>query len=361
MKKTYILFIASIILSSGQLPVYAQSEESQEQKVLKAEERSEEAFQKPETVKEILEILKERAQLKLKEKRKELLRRKRISASTYISFENNPLNDSSTKGDYSVEQDFSINWQPAFNKTFGADIGYWLVDQEYFEQTDLSSLDHAVNATMKYTPFEKSRLRLEPGVEYEWLYYARDENSSYEDFKYFLKFKNYIGQEWNYGGKYEHSFKVYDKKRARDANKTNLGLNREDNRHTIELYVTKYIGKYSIKLREKLYRNTSNDAYQEYYDYDSSKTYLTLSGSFLKDDKLYISLTPSFERKNYHHRVAVDRARYDDVREYKLSAYYSLNKNITLSYAFSHKQVDSNYTIGEYHNVTNKIGMTFDF
>ena len=361
MKKTYILFIAGIILGFGQLPVYAQSEESQEQKVLKAQERSEEAFQKPETVKEILEMLKERAQLKLKEKRKELLRRKRISVSTYISFENNPLNDSSTKGDYSIEQDFSINWQPAFNKTFGADIGYWLVDQEYFEQTDLSSLDHAVNATMKYTPFEKLRLRLEPGVEYEWLYYARDENSSYEDLKYFLKFKNYIGEKWNYGGKYEHSFKVYDKKRARDANKTNLGLNREDNRHTVELYVTKYIGKHSIKLKEKFYRNTSNDAYQEYYDYDSAKTYLTFSGTFLKNDKLNISFTPSFERKNYHHRVAVDRARYDDVREYKLGTNYSLNKNITLSYTFSHKQVDSNYTSGEYHNVTNKIGMTFDF
>jgi hypothetical protein len=361
-KRLCIFFIAAFIFNFlGYLPAYALTEESAEQNILKAEERAEDAFQKPDTVDEILSLLKERAKLKLADKRKELLRKKRISASLLTGFENNPLNDSSTKGDYFVEEDFSINWQPTFNRSLGVDVGYWLVNQEYVEQTDLSSFDQGVNATLKWYPFESGRLRLEPGAEYEWLYYREDENSSYEDLKYFLKFKHYIGQEWNYGGKYEHSFKVYDKKQARDSSKTGLGFNREDNRHTGELYITRYLGKYTIKIKGKFYRNTSNDNYQEYYDYDSGKGYLTLSRTFLKDDKLYISFAPSFERKNYHHRVAVDTARHDDIREYKLSANYSLNKNISLSYTFSHKEVDSNYTSGEYHNVTNKIGASVDF
>jgi len=225
----------------------------------------------------------------------------------------------------------------------------------------VSSFDHALNGTLKLYPAGSGEFRLEPGIEYEWLHYPFDENSGYENFKQFVKFKHYIGKNWNYGGKYEHSFKTYDKKEARNDSQANLGFNREDHRHLVELYGTRYIGKFSVKLKGKAYWNTSNDHYNEYYDYESYRGYLTLAGSFLEDDKLYVSFTPSLERKNYQDRQVVDTARYDDVMQFKLSSYYTVNKNITCSYSCTYKEVDSNYNVGEYHDVTNQLGVYIDF
>ena len=365
-KQPVFLFAASIgviaSLTIWQPPCHAVSEETAEQRSLAAEARKEEALEKPETAKDVIEMLKERALLKLEKKRREALWKTNISAAVYAGFENNPLNDSSTKGDYFSEENFFASWRPAFNEKFSANIGYSLIEQDYFEQTDVSSLNSSVNAILKYYPLESGKLRLEPGIEHEWLYYPKDEMSSYENTKHFIKFRHTINEKWNYGGKYEHSFKAYDKKRPRNAaQQYTTELNREDNRHTAELYITRFIGKYSAKVKGKIYRNTSNDHYQEYYDYDSWRAYLTLGRTFFKDERLNISFTPSFERKNYARRIAVNTARYDDVREYKADVTYQANKDISLSFNITHKEVDSNYVSGEYHDVTNKIGISYDF
>ena len=176
-----------------------------------------------------------------------------------------------------------------------------------------------------------------------------------------MKFTHYIAKEWNYGGKYEYSDKVYDKKSARFNNSANLETHREDTRNSIELWVKKFIGKYSIKLKEKSYINNGNDSYQDYYDYDSHHGYITLSGSFLKDNRLSLSYTADFEKKNYFDRVAVNTAREDRATQHGLSAYYTINKKWTFSYNFTQKQASSNAASGEFIDITNKIGLTADF
>ncbi len=198
-KSILFLVIGALILNFGLFSAYAQSDEASEQRELGIEERQEEAFGKPESVDDLVELLKERAKLKMEDRRKELLRKIKISTTLLTGYESNPLNDSDRKGDGYIEKDFSINWQPTFNKYLGADIGYWLINQNYFEQTDLSSFDHALNATLKLYPFGGGKFRLEPGIEYEWLQYPKDRSSSYDNFKQFLKFKHYIGKKWNYG------------------------------------------------------------------------------------------------------------------------------------------------------------------
>ena len=340
--------------------VHAQvSQEAVDQRESKISDKAD-FLKKPETVDDIFQMLQQRAEIKLKEKKRQLLLKTKISMGIFYGFETNPLNDSSNKGDHFTEEDFSLDWVPTFDKKFSADVGYRLYNQDYSEQTDLNTLDQAVSASLKFYPFESGKITFQPGVEYEWLWYPRDESSGYEDTKSFLKFKHYLGTDWSYGGKYEYSYKFYDNKFARDTNQNDLNYARTDYRNTVELSVTRNISQYSIKLRGKVYRNNSNEEYQKYYDYDSYRWYITFSGSLLKD-KHYISFTPDFETKNYRRRIAVNTARADHVLEYKMDAYYTFNKNVSFSYNFSNKILNSNAASGEFKDIINQIGITVDF
>lgn len=356
------LFILGFVFMINHVFLYAQTiEEKAEQREAVIEEHLE-ALEKPETAKDIVKMLKERALLKVKEKRRQLLLKTKVSASLLYGYETNVNQDAETKGDYYVEEDFSVNWQPTFNKYFGLDIGYWLVNQSYSEQTDSSSLDQALNFTVNLTPFESGKVKLSPGIEQEWLWYPLSKDSNYANLKYFLKFKHYIGKKWNYGGGYEYSEKAYDAKMARNQEKfPSPDIVREDTRQSVDFYVTRYLGKYTLKVKGKAYINFSNDQYQEYYDYDSWKPSISVSRTFLEDDKLYVSFSPSFERKSYHHRTAVDTGRYDDVYTYKTSLNYTLKKPLTLTFSNTYKKVATNYALGRYKNITNVIGITADF
>ena len=359
-----VLFLLTFIFLAAVQPAFAQkTDETAQQREFSIEDKMERLFKEDETVEGVLKLLKERAEAKIKEKRRQQLLKTRISASGYAGLESNPLNDENEKTDVFIEEDFAFNWLPTFNKDFSADIGYRLANQTYMEQTDLSTFDHVWNAILKYYPFDSHLLMLQPGIEYDWLTYPLDETATYEDIRTFTKFKHYVGKEWHYGGKYEHSSKVYSDKLARDINKVDiLGEARSDERNTVELYLQRYLGKkYSAKLRGKVYRNNSNDKYQEYYDYDGYRGYFTLAGSFLKDDKLYVTFTPDFEKKSYHHRVADNTAREDRVTQYKVDMYYTFTKNWELSYLLTRKFSSSNASGGEFDNMTNQVWFTYNF
>lgn len=357
---TVILTATSLLSSSLS---YAQStEETAEKREAKIEDKKEDLLKKLETTEEILTMIRERAEAKLAEKRRQLLRKFKIAAALKSGFETNPLNDGAEKGDGFVEEELTMNWLPTFTPHLAADVGYRLTNQSYMEQTDVSTFDNDFTASLKYYPFESHELFLQPGVTFEWLNYPRDELATYADTKMFLKFKHYIGTDWYYGGKYEYSDKVYDNKLARDINKNSLSeIVRNDHRNTVELYATRNISKYSVRLKAKAYRNNSNDEYQAYYDYYGYRGYLTLSGSFLEDDRLYLSFTPDYEVKSYDRRVAVDTARWDNILNYRLDAYYTVAKDWELAYTYSYKNSVSNAEAGEFLDITNSLGMTYRF
>ncbi len=316
---------------------------------------------KPLTADEILEILEQRAQLDMKTQQRRLLLKTTGSVGLSYGVETNPANDSSKKGDEYIEEDFSYAWIPTFSKALSANVGYNLSKQDYLKQDTLSTIDHSIDIGLKYYPFESGKLLLEPGTEYEWLLYPLDDSSDTTQIKSFLKFTHYITPQWNYGGKYEYSHKIYYKTATRDTNQKNLDFPRADDRNTFELWVKRYINKYSVKLKGKFYRNSSNDEFQKYYDYDDYTASIALGGSFLKNDKLYLSFTPSFERKNYVRRVAVDTAQADKILNYRLDVYYTLSKSWTLNYGISYRHSTSNASTSIFNDMTNQIGLTFDF
>ncbi len=365
---SFFLLAAFIFYSS---PVFAQlTDETRDQFENKQEqqredlERLREIQAAPKTAEEVLQILEEHAKRRLAKKRRAELLKTKFSAGLVTGYETNPSNsqDIAEKGDAWWEQTFSASWVPKFTNDLRADIGYNVDFKAYSEQESLNTENHSLNASFKYLPLESGKLTLEPGAKYEWNIYPFDSSSSYEQSKEFLKFTYLFNQLWSYGGKYEYANKVYDKKAALNDSGANFNFPREDDRNTLELWIKRQIGRYSIKLREKGYRNNSNSQSQHYDDYDDLDGEISLSAAFLKDSKLYVILATDYEIKNYRKRASdTTVAREDRALQYRLNTYYTLNKNWTGNYSFSLKNNNSNKATGEFNDITNSIGLTLNF
>ena len=371
MVKRIIFFFLLIVFFSYPLPAFAQLSDDTRGQFEDKQERHREDLEKfreiqaaPKTAEDVLQMLEGRAKRRLMKKRRAELLKIKISAGLVTGYESNPPNsqDIAEKGDAWWEETFSASWVPKFTDDLRADIGYNLDFKAYSEQESLNTENHSLNASLKYLPLENGKLTLEPGGKYEWNIYSFDSSSSYEQSKGFLKFTYLLNQFWSYGGKYENAYKVYDKKAALNDSGANFNFHRADHRNTTELWVKRQIGRYSIKLREKGYRNNSNSQSQHYDDYDDLDSEISLSAAFLKDSKLYVTFSTDYEIKNYKKRsgdTAV--AREDRALQYRLNTYYTLNKNWTCNYSFSLKNNNSNKATGEFNDITNSLGLTLNF
>jgi len=316
----------------------------------------------PKTAADVLELLKERAKTKIEEKRKELLRKKKFSVGVTAGYESNPLNDGNNKGDSYDENSFTMDWTPTFSPTLSGDIGYSFYNRNYFDHVAINSDTHTLSGWLKIIPFKSGKFSIEPGVKKEWSLYSFDETSTFDQWKTYSKYTYTIDQKWSHGGKYEYAYKTYAKKNARDSSATDIDLDKKDYRNTVEWWLKRQIGKYSLKLKGKSYRNNSNDEYQKYDDYDSHDGELSLSAAFLKDYKLYVIFSSDFEAKHYRKRASDDNvARSDRILQYRLNNYYTINKTLSLNYSFSLKNSNSNKSTGEFSNITNSLGLTINF
>ncbi len=317
----------------------------------------------PKTAADVLELLKERAKTKIEEKRKELLRKKKFSVGVTAGYESNPLNDGNNKGDSYNENSFTFDWTPTFSPTLSGDFGYSLYNRMYFDQNIINSNTHTLSGFLKIIPFKSGKFSIEPGVKKEWSLYPFDESSVFDQWKTYLKYTYTIDQKWSHGGKYDYAYKTYATKNARNLSAADIdGLDKKDYRNTAEWWLKRQIGKYSLKLKGKSYRNNSNDEYQKYDDYDSHDGELSLSAAFLKDYKLYVIFSSDFEAKHYRKRASDDNvARSDRILQYRLNNYYTINKTLSLNYSFSLKNSNSNKSTGEFSNITNSLGLTINF
>ena len=369
-KKNWFLFWLAVFLLLPASAFAQLTDDSRSSVEDKQEQRQEELEQlrelktTPKTAEEVLEQLKERAKERIAEKRRAELLKTKLSASFTSGYESNPANTQDTleKGDSWWENSFTAGWVPTFTKKLSADINYSLTIKNFFEQGALSTDNHSINASLKYLPTKSGKFTIEPGAKKEWNIYLTDTASSFEQYKLFTKISHILNQRWSYGGKYEYAYKEYDKKAALDDSGANFNFHRADHRNSLEAWLKRQIGKYSVKLREKSYMNNSNSQQTHYDDYDDHDVEISLSGAFLKDNKLFTTLTTDYEIKNYRRRAGDDPvARADRALQYRLNAYYTLNKNLSLSYTFSVKNNNSNKGSGEFRDITNSLGLTINF
>ncbi len=362
------LFLLSLIVGALLInppPGWAQSEEAREDRL--AEGLAEDRGAAISSAEELIEMLKQRALRKMEEKQREQLRATKGTVGLHIGYDKNANTNSDRRGDLYFEQYFSFAWVPTFNDYFGAEIGPWHYADIYFDNQDTTILDAAFKVILKYFPTGKPYFELQPGWERQYVHYPDAGTSSYTEDKLFLKFKHRFWKRWSHDGKYEYSFKEYDKKRPRTNTSTDFisGMVVEKNRHAFEYNLGfPLLGKNNAKIKQKFYTETSNDNYREYYDLYSYKVTGELGRSLTK--KLYAKASSAYERKNYCKRrvgspASYAEMEYDDVYTQKLYFYYTLKKDWTLSYTFTHKKSDSNYAVYDYDQVSHLAGLYVSF
>lgn len=366
MNKIYVLIVSVIVtlLLISPASVWSLSEEEQEDRI--EEGIAAEKGRVYSSAEELIELLKQRALRKQETARREQLRATKGTLGLHFAYDNNVNTDSDRLGDIYFEQYFAYNWVPTFNDYLAAEIGPWYYSDIYMDSCDLTILDYAFKAILKYFPTGKPYLELQPGIERQWIHYPETENSSYIEDKAFFKFKHRFWQRWSQEGKYEYAFKEYDKKGARETTSTSYlaGMVLEKSKHSLEYNLGFPWGKNNCKIKQKAYQEASNDHYRDYYDVYSYKVTAELGRSLNK--KLYAKASGSYERKNYSHRTVIAPssyavAEYDDVYTQQLDFYYTLKKDWTLSYTLKHKRSDSNYPIYDYDKVSHKTGVYISF
>lgn len=356
------LIIAGLFLTDPQ-QAWAQTEDQAQATIQDRIDDTEVKVLSP--AEELVEMLKKRAMLKLKKDRWKKLRATKGTIGLHIGHDNNVNTDSDRQGDFYHEQYFSFSWAPIFNDYLGAEVGTWYFSDIYFENQDLTLLDNAFNASLKWYPCGDDTLEIQPGVERSYAYYPYADTSTYVEDKGFLKWKHTFWGKWKHDGDYEFAYKEYDVKQPRHpASSTDYiyGMVLEKKKHSVGYNIAfPTWAKNNFKIKTKAYKETSNDGYIEYYDVYSYKVTGEIGRSLTQ--KLYSKLSTAYERKNYCDRTVAtaQKAEFDDVYTHKMDIYYTLKKGWTLSYSLSFKKSDSNYHIYDYDVITHKGGIYVSF
>ena len=212
-----------------------ESEDRTEQLEDKVADRKESAFSELSTTSELIELLKQRALLRIKKRKKERLFKVSVFASLASGYEDNINNDSTHKGDIFSSQLAMVSWTPTLSKRMGLNVGCFAFNQVYSEFTNSNYLYSSVNAAVRIYALSGGRLRVEPGLAYETLWYPNSVNSSYDGIKYFLKTKNFFSRDLSAILNFEFSAKAYDTRKARNPSGVTQAHVREDERYSLEI------------------------------------------------------------------------------------------------------------------------------
>jgi len=218
--------------------------------------------------------------------------------------------------------------------------------------------------SVKWYPLGDDTLLVQPGFEFSDTYYPNNETISTKENKFYLNTRHRFWKNWTQELQYEDLWIANDKNRlARDGE----GNDMPDNplvkrRHTIA-YNLKFPFVYdtTLQLKQRGRRQTSNDAFTDFYDYYSYKVTTELSRPVTR--KLHAKASLSFEQKDYSFRTvsALQVAQEDRSYAQKINLYYFLDQNWLVNYTWSRAKVDSNNTLYDYEKLTHLIGVYYSF
>lgn len=307
----------------------------------------------------ILETLKKRAAEAIARRR---ARRWAIATSTTLSttIETNPNLDSSRKGDVFFEEDGDISFKWRWFAGMSQDAGYRVTNVNYTELTDNNYSDNTGYTTLRYAPVPW--LRATAGYEFTGLNYYRNSSSTMISQRVYAQLRHLLPHGLYYQGGWSYFYRYYFHKEARDGDGADTDNHRQDIRHTMHVETGAVLWDTLLKVRHEAAFHYSNDAYQEYNDFQSYKLRATVAREFL--ERWQASGTFSVERKNYTGRLVSTetiKAEYDTSYSYGLNVTYTLSPNISLSYDYSRKKLDSNAALSEYTDTTNQFSLSASF
>ncbi len=349
--------IVSGLILSGPLPIQAQE----------APER--EAVERPELPPLTAQISPEQALAAIKRRAMKILEARRAARrlkfsgeiSEAIAYETNPSTSSSHKGNTSEETatylTLSKKLTPALNWSSSYSGSYL----KYENYGDGDYTDHTI--TVSKLRWQPGRMwRLESWMDLEYNFYPAATDSSYRNMKFVERVRQNLFGSWYHQLQYEWFVRDYTRKKARTGDGAETLSPRLDMRNRLRYKFGTTVKQTLLSVENDIYFNDSNDARNDFYDYDVWKITGSASGNVTK--KLYLSSTFAFERKNYRERKVTGinaEARYDDKYTLTSGVSYDVNETWKVSYDFSFDHLGSNEPTGEYDNAKHAFKVTARF
>jgi len=325
------------------------------------------------STKELIALLKEeairRAEIKALAKEeieepKLLLKNFEGSIGIHYSYDDNANADTAFEGGQFVRNYFAFSWLPSLNEYLEAELGTWYLTDNYTEDSDLTFKMAAGQTSLKWHPMGNETLTFQPGFEWTDTHYPDNESVSTKENKLFFDTKHKFWEKWSQELNFEEIWLSYDNNRlSRDGDgnrQQNSSL--EKRRYSVEYILGfPFIYKTSFKLKQKGRRQTSNDAFTDFYDYYTYKVTGELGRSLTK--KLYAKAALSYEQKDYSTRTVTDHqvAQEDRTYKQKVTFFYFLDADWLINYTWARTKVDSNSTVYDYEKMAHLIGAYYSF
>jgi len=282
----------------------------------------------------------------------------------HYGYDNNANADTAFEGGQFIRNYLAFSWLPSFNEYLEAELGVWHLTDYYTEDSDLTFKMAAGQTSLKWYPLGNNTLTLQPGFEWTDTHYPDNESVSTKENKLYFNIKHKFWNRWFQELNLDEIWISYDNNRlARDGAGTRVqGSSLEKRRYSIEhILGFPFIYDTSFKLKQKGRRQTSNDAFTDFYDYYSYKVTGELGRSLT--EKLYAKAALSYEQKDYSTRTVTDHqvAQEDRTYKQKVTFFYFLEADWLVNYTLTRTKVDSNSTVYDYEKLTHLFGAYYSF
>ncbi|MDD5496334.1 MAG: hypothetical protein PHP46_04450 [Candidatus Omnitrophica bacterium] len=288
------------------------------------------------------------------------------SASVTQGYDNNVFLDPSRKDDSFTQEAVIMNFKYPFrdnklNLKYGLDF----TNITYYKITDASLLDWSLWGGFDYTIFDV--FTLSPSYRFNMVWYPRDDQSSNNwnefnlDLRQDLLDNFYFLDKVYHKGTYRLSYQNYQHRKARLGNGNLSSNTRADLRNTFDYEVGLYMFDSLIKVNNQIYRNDSDDQYEDYYDYNSYRLGCSIVHMFT--DKFYSIGSFYWQKKFYDSRQSSQEAvcEKDDLYIVSSSLYYDITPHFSIFANYSYRENQSNEPLQKYSGSVVTAGIYYNF
>jgi len=319
------------------------------------------------STKELIAFLKEEAIRRAKLKApKGKLRLKNFDGTIgfHYGYDDNINADTAFEGGQFIRNYFALNWLPSLNKYIEGELGTWYLADNHLEDQDVTFKIAAGQSSLKWHPLGNDTLTIQPGFEFVDTYYPDNKSLTTKENKLFLNTKHNFWENWSQELNFEETrTKNNNNRLARDGvGDDRLGVPLKKRKYSVEYILGfPFLYETSFKLKQIGQRQTSNDAFTDFYDYYSYAVTSELGRSF--SEKIYAKASLSYEQKDYSTRTVSDHQLAQEDRTYtqRVTLFYFLEKDWLINYTWARTKVDSNDPIYDYEKMSHLIGAYYSF
>lgn len=262
-----------------------------------------------------------------------------------FGYDNNVYLNPERRGSEFWETLWKIDFAKDINDNLEGSVGYKFLDMIYTGAQTTTFYKSTARTGLRIKNLNEQLLGkayLFTNFYFDWVDYPNKNTYDQLQYRYDLGVNQKISKLWYHQLLYEFMYKGYLKGFIRDTN-GNLedDKKRKDVRNTLTYEVGKYFQKALTKMFYEFYRNTSNEGYLNYYDYDSYKIGGSLTYLFNKKLTGYVSLAHQW--RLYEGRTVANDSTNSITADDKTyiantSLFYQLNKKTSLAVSYTYRE-----------------------